>query len=439
MKILRVQAHHVMRLEDIDLDLTGHNLYLVGGKNAQGKTSTLTAILMALCGKRKMDWPKSPLKEGEDEGWVKLDLSGCMAMGDPKGYTAELHFIRKPNGQVVDEFRLLDSAGEESPSPRDLLNDLFQMRAFDPLEFDRMKEADQRKVLAGIIGLDIEQYEEDRKAFYESRTANNRLVKREATLLDEMPQFPMAPDKPVSLAALLQRKQAWQHRENDRQQKEFDRREALQDAATAKEKHHELMKQIEELKRKAAEQQVRYERSQASATEAQEWLNTNLTIEDGPALDQAINDAESVNEMVRKNEDREKAAQKLATLVAESDRLTAEIKNLDETQKQAVLAAKWPVPGLGIDDKGVLLNGLPWSDASRSQRIEASIRIGMALKPTFKTFVCQDASDLDNDTLASLDRVLQATDYQLIAEIVTRNPTDEMGCAVVIEDGKVKP
>jgi hypothetical protein len=31
MKVLTVQAHNVMRIADIDFDLDGHHLYLVGG------------------------------------------------------------------------------------------------------------------------------------------------------------------------------------------------------------------------------------------------------------------------------------------------------------------------------------------------------------------------------------------------------------------------
>ena len=50
MNVLRLQVHNIMRISDLDLDLDGHHLVLVGGKNGQGKTSAIKSLLMALCG-----------------------------------------------------------------------------------------------------------------------------------------------------------------------------------------------------------------------------------------------------------------------------------------------------------------------------------------------------------------------------------------------------
>jgi hypothetical protein len=84
------------------------------------------------------------------------------------------------------------------------------------------------------------------------------------------------------------------------------------------------------------------------------------------------------------------------------------------------------------------MGGLPFEQASTSQRIMASVKVGMALNPKLRLLVCQHGSDLDNDTLDALDQVVKAGDFQCVVEVVTRSVYDEQRCAVVIEDGRVK-
>ena len=67
MKIKNVKVHQVLGVKDLSADLEGHNLWLIGGKNASGKSSALNAIIMAICGKKGCDYPDQPLKNGEDE------------------------------------------------------------------------------------------------------------------------------------------------------------------------------------------------------------------------------------------------------------------------------------------------------------------------------------------------------------------------------------
>jgi hypothetical protein len=83
------------------------------------------------------------------------------------------------------------------------------------------------------------------------------------------------------------------------------------------------------------------------------------------------------------------------------------------------------------------MNGLPFEQASTSQRIMASVKVGMALNPKLRLLVCQHGSDLDNDTLSVLEQAAKENDFQLLIETVTRTEADEERCAVIIEDGRV--
>jgi len=121
----------------------------------------------------------------------------------------------------------------------------------------------------------------------------------------------------------------------------------------------------------------------------------------------------------------------------EYQRMTDRIKEIDEEKGEALAEAPWPVEGMELLEDGLLLNGLPFEQASTSQRIMASVKVGMALNPTLRLLVCEHGSDLDLETLEALEKVAKENDFQLIVEIVTRTKEDMDRCAVVIHDGAV--
>jgi len=61
-----------------------------------------------------------------------------------------------------------------------------------------------------------------------------------------------------------------------------------------------------------------------------------------------------------------------------------------------------------LTEDGLLMDGLPFEQASTSQRIMASVAVGMALNPKLRLLVCQHGSDLDNDTLDALAKVVES-------------------------------
>jgi hypothetical protein len=151
-----------------------------------------------------------------------------------------------------------------------------------------------------------------------------------------------------------------------------------------------------------------------------------------------ISVAEDVNKKVRENAQRATLAGEISTLEIEAEKVEKQMKAIADSQQKALEDAHWPVEGLGMDDEGVLYNGLPIEQSSKSVRTRVSVEIGMALNPRLRLLVCQDGGDLDNDALDALDAVLAEKDFQMILELVTRGKDDEARCAVIVENGKVK-
>lgn len=118
-------------------------------------------------------------------------------------------------------------------------------------------------------------------------------------------------------------------------------------------------------------------------------------------------------------------------------KLDDRLKEIADERSEEVSNADWPIEGMELQEDGLVWNGLPFEQASTSQRIMASVAVGMRLNPELKLLVCEHGSDLDSDTLDALDAMLKEHGYQMLVELVTRSKEDEERCAVVIADGEV--
>lgn len=71
MKIIKLQSENVKKLKAVEITPDG-NLVVIGGNNAQGKTSVLDSITMSLAGKSAI--PAQPIRTGEDKARVVCEL-----------------------------------------------------------------------------------------------------------------------------------------------------------------------------------------------------------------------------------------------------------------------------------------------------------------------------------------------------------------------------
>lgn len=442
MRVIRYEAHNVLRVQDIKFDLEGRHLYLVGGKNSQGKTSALKAFLMAMCGRSGMDWPDVALRDGEDEGWVKIDLDASdSAIGS---LTVEMLLKRRRNGQVVEQFRVTDAEGKDVPEPRTLLKRLYEVRGFDPLSFERMKKDERRDLLRKLLGLDCAEQEKQYKRIYTERTDVNRDAEKAKARIASMKKHGDAPEQEVAVADLVAELDRIRST-NDDNKKKREKEETLSKAVVAGKEEVERRKRLvnqallavqEAEKALSVQEQV----LKTTADAHREQLEVIGTLVDLPEDDvrSRIASAETVNQKVRDNKARLDAEQSLGELEAKYKLLDNQLADIKAAQQKALQEAKWPVDGLSLDAEGVLYNGLPFEQASKSVRVLTSVKIGMALNPRLRVLVCQDGNDLDSDSMAALQKTLEENDFQMIVEMVTRTSADEDLCAVVVEDGKAR-
>ena len=434
MKVLTYEAHNVLGIRDIKFDLDGHHLFLVGGANAQGKSSALTALICALAGKSGMkDYPGMLLRDGQKKGKVTVTLSGDSEVtGSPEAITVELSLRRKAGGTVVDEnFRVLDSTGEEAPEPRTLLKKLFKLRAFDPLEFARMKPKEQATVVQDMLGLDLKQYDDKYKKVFEERTVLGREGKRLVAQLEASKKHEDAPDEEVKVTELMERLDGLSREQRDREDKYSELKAAESKVKAINDTIHELGAALKAalVSRDEKEEQI------ATLKEECEGLKDNT--EAMSEVRQQLSQADELNRKFRDNEEHKKLEAEVKQSRGQYQKLTDQLADIRDERAEEVANAEWPVEGMELQEDGLLLNGMPFEQVSTSQKIMASVRVGMALNPKLRLLVCEHGSDLDNDTLDALQKVLEESEFQMLVELVSRTQEDEERCAVVIADGQV--
>lgn len=420
MKIVRLETENVKRLRAVDITPT-ENMVVIGGRNAQGKSSLLDSIEMALGGAGGV--PKRPVRDGEDTAHVTVDLGDIVV-------TREF----KPSGES--RLKVENKDGAVYKSPQSMLDALVGKLSFDPLAFTRLDEKAQHALLCKLVGLDLTSLEAKRKELYDERTQVNKQAKAAAQRAADMPQHEVAETAEVSVAELSTELQAARRLEKEASEA-AQKAQQLRTSATAMSNRADAAEaEIRQLQQQVANLRAN---GASEAAQAAELLAEAETLQnqvpDIAAIHARIQSAEAINTKLRANAAKAAATAEAKRVAAESKKLSDGIDDVDQQKAAAVAAAKFPVDGLSVSSDGVLLNGVPLEQASSAERLRVSVAIGLAMNPKLRVLLVRDGSLLDEDGLRMLGTVAAENDAQLWVEKVSG---DGAGCSVVIEDGSVK-
>lgn len=402
MKIVRFTAENVKRLKAVEITPDG-TVQVVTGRNAQGKTSVLDAIWLALGGGAASRTTPRPIRDGEEKAAVTLDLGDLVVTRTWAGDKTTL--------------TVKSADGAKYMSPQGVLDALVGRLSFDPLEFTRLSPREQLAALLDLVDLDVDlvALAAERQKAYDARTEIGREGKALEGQAQGLGPIEDAPEQEVSAADVAAR-----HRQAVEHAAALGRAE--RDAADAGERVEHLRAELG--------------RAEAAALTASETLAT-LAAQESPGDPDAIlaelTGIEETNRAVRRNAERKAVGQRLDAARAEYRTRTAAIEKIDQTKAEALAKAKFPVPGLGFDDDGVTYNGVPFSQASAAEQIRVSLAMAMSLNPKLRVIRILDGSLLDADNLRLIAEMATSHDFQVWIERVA----DTSGVGVVIEDGQV--
>ena len=426
MKITTAIVRDFKRIREVTVSPDADRfLLLVGGNNAQGKSSLLDALTAAFGGKGAL--PAEAVRRGAERAEIVVELDGgryrIARTVAPSG-DSKLE-VTGPDGRIA--------------KPQAWLDQLVAARFLDPLAFLSSSPKEQRKTLAALVGLDLDGFERERKALYDERTATGRVLIAAQAELGRLPAPTPRPPEARSQATIradLDAIEAERLAMVEEQARRRMVRAAHKDLTTQADR---LRAEIERLQGQLATLEQRIEVSQraldldtASAEPDPGKLDARCAeLRKEAVLAEQLARWEATHEALAGR--RRAAEEQVARQAAERDRLTAALEAVDQRRAAALAAAEMPVPDLGVTDDGLTLAGIPFDQASQSERLRTALAIAMRLSPNIRDIWIRDGSLLDEDALAELHTQAMFADCRLWIERVGER--DEG--AIVIRDGRV--
>jgi len=434
MTILELRSENVKKISVVEIKPTPTGLVIVSGKNGAGKSSVIDTIEMTLGGADHI--PSKPVRKGQDKATGELNL------GD---FTVKRVITAAGGSSLI----VRNKDGIKMESPQTLLDGFYRSLTFDPLEFARQKPADRSKTLRELLGLDFTKLEAEYKTLYDQRTEVNRVAKAKEAMLGANPRYKDVPAEEQSTAEILEKqRQAMEQGEATR--KLLMEAKSLKDAAAAGDAQIarlsktliELEAEIERLTKKRV-QTLEERTALMTEVEAQRQAVRDLEAKAKSAVVPAtenfvveLNRIIAINAKVRKNRVVDEIAAEFKARTKESEALTKKMEAIERQKRDAIAAAKFPVPGLGFSDSNeVTFEGLPFDNASTAQQLKISVAMGLAMNPALRVLLIRQGNDLDDENLKLVADMANEAKAQIWIERVSTHGD----VAVIIEDGHVKP
>lgn len=423
-RIVQLTSENVKRVSAVKISPQG-NLVVIGGDNAQGKSSVLDSIAMALGGGDEI--PAKPVRIGEEKARIVAELDN--------GLIIKRTFTAAGGTALVVE----NKEGARYPSPQAMLDGLTGRLSFDPLAFTRLDAKKRAETLRRLLNLNFAALDTKRKALYDERTLLNKNIARVQLLAEAMPFHGDAPKEPVSTADVLQElENAKQHNAQRKglEDEAHHRTEVVEDCAQGRAEVARRISDLEAALAAARKELAEYDEAMpphvAAEQEAKKALAEFVSVDEAP-IRQKLADASLTNKKVHENTLRADAFDALKRHQNDAAALTAAIEVIDKEKADQLAAAPFPIVGLSFDENGVTFNGLPFEQSSAAEQLRVSVAIGAALNPKLRVMLVRDGSLLDEKSMGLLAELAEQHNLQVWIERVSKGKE----CSVIIEDGAV--
>lgn len=396
-------------VRQIDLSPTGRLVVIAGG-NGAGKSSFIDAITELFDPKGSKLTPK-PIREGAEEARAE--------------YTDEELQLRisrvwKKNGTAGTlQVEALDGAKYSKPS--EVVASLLGGAIFDPVAFLNLAEKAQRDALLAKVELpfDLDTLSREKAGAEQRRLEAGREVKRLEGALASLPMPDSgSPDAEISGRSILDALDAArvQQREAEAASAKYDALAARYDELTRQ--HNEIMVERERI---GQEQEVALRR-----------MNSLPDPIDVEPLQEQLRNLDAVNQRVR---DRQAYARTAADLTAAQhlhDGAQHALDAIEQTKRDGLAAAEFPVAGLSVDEDGVTFDGVPFGQVNSAMRRRVAFAIATAGDPKLKLVIVKDGDLLDADSLAAIRELADERGYTVLVE---RDRDESRSIGFTVRDG----
>jgi chromosome segregation ATPase len=409
MHITRLETENVKRLTSVTITPDG-NVIVIGGPNGAGKSCVLDSIEMALGGKGHVC--KKPIHEGAENARVIVET--------------DQYVITRTFTQSDSYIKVTTKEGYTIGTPQALLDKLVGDLSFDPLEFTRMEPKKQVEIFMRLLGLDFTEADKQFAEIESNRRDIGRDGKALKAQLDAIPADPDAPTAEVvvsDLVAEVEKAQAVNAQNARAHSIAVDVGRRL---AAAIEGVAEAERKLQEITKLRNSTQLEYDK-------AKEVANALVDVDTEPITKQ-IAEAETINRRVQAAAQRAKFTADYKAKVAAYEEGTASLRAIETFKQEEIAAAKFPIDGVTFGPDGILVNGIPFDQASSAEQLQIAVAMGLSANPELRIILIRDGSLLDETSMAAMAAMAEKYEAQVWIERVGEGQE----VAIVIEDGMVK-
>lgn len=412
MTITSLEAENFKCLKLVRIDPETQKPIVLTGGNAQGKSTTLDAIVCALTGKA----PADPIRHGETKARIKLELGELI--------------IERTFGKGAPRVSVKSVDGLKYSTPQKLLNGIYDELTIDPFAFANMKPKEQRELLLKAAGVDLTDWESRYKAAYDERTHVNRNHKEFESYFNAL-ERPEAgcPTEEISISGVSA--------ELDKARRHFN--ESQQNHLDGVKKRSDLTAEIQQIENEISDLTVRLEALKVSKENLTTELNALVVVP--PAGDSLVRElegklehAEQLNEQARLFIQHDAAKQRCVEAHEKAQEAQEVVDNLLAEKQKMIQEADFGVEGISVDDEGVLYGDDRIEQLSTAQQIGVSSVIAMAQNPKLNIIMIREGALIGKEIWEVITTVAAEEGYQVWCENFQEEP-GEVG--LHFEDGEI--
>lgn len=407
---------------EVTLQPGGERLIILAGPNASGKSSFIDGIA-ELFDPKGVKLTKNPINSdtGATEAFAEIITDKARIRRTWKGDDAGKLTAWK-----------IDADGDElkpGETPREFVLKQTGGAIFDATSLIDLPEPHQRAELLKLVDLpfSLEELKAKRDVAYENRkNAKRDLTELQGQVAGMPPIDPSLPaeEKPSS-TILAQLDEVRAHN--------LSVGRAEDEAEESQMKRNLLHDETDALYRKFEESKAAYEAADTAAQKATHAAQ-GLERKDEENLKAQLGMADEINAKIRAQGTRRDAEARLAAKVAEHESFEAAIKAIDKQKADGLAAAKFPLPGLSVDDDGITLNGTPFVQLNSAIKRLVAFTLATIRQPDIRLFYIKDGDLFDAKSVELIMERAIEKDYYLILE---RNQRDAGKISAIFSEGQI--
>lgn len=408
-KINRLEIENVKRVQAVQIEPSLSGLTVIGGKNGQGKTSVLDAILWAIGGNKFR--PSRPKREDSSaDPRIRIEMDNGLVV-TREGKNASL--------------KVIDAYGRKAGQT--LLDELIGQLALNLPAFMHGSAKDKAETLLQVIGVGDQLAILDREAdrLYNERHLLGQTLTRKKKHAEDLPFEQGVPEQEVSASELIQQQQAILARNGENHRIRARREELAVTVRRIDAELQSLRDRLHEAEKRLSAAQDEFAIASKSAAE--------LADESTAELEASLRQIDDTNRRVRINTEKRRAEAEASDLEAQVEELTTQLETVRDNRKRLLDSANLPLPDLSVENGELTYRGQQWDCMSGSDQLRVAVAIVRKLRPECHFVLLDKTEQMDLDTLREFGAWLESEGLQVIA---TRVGTGGE-CSIIIEDGLV--